>query len=74
MPHGVRFMLRHAAGGFISGTVVTMLLLTCGPALLRDLVLHAADAPLPMLLLWFFFMLTFGSVQIGSAVMALRRD
>lgn len=73
MPEAVRFMLRHGAGGFVTGTFVTALLMLAGPVQLRTLVLGAEDAPLPLLLLWWLFCLTFGGVQIGAAVMALRR-
>ncbi|HTZ70694.1 MAG TPA: hypothetical protein VMB71_08595 [Acetobacteraceae bacterium] len=71
LPTGVRFMLLHGAGGFLTGTVMTALLLFFGPAQLHTLILDADNAPLPLLLLWFFFGLTFGGAQIGAAVMAL---
>ncbi|WP_237216889.1 hypothetical protein [Falsiroseomonas oryziterrae] len=71
LPTPVRFMACHAATGFgISALFVGALLLT-NPGDAGTLLLTAADHWWPAAVLWFFIGLTFGSVQLGTAVMLL---
>ena len=74
LPVAVRFMLLHAAVGFgLAGAFVALLLGTDAGGL-ATLLRSAETHPLPALLLWFFCGLTFGSVQIGAAVMLMGSD
>jgi hypothetical protein len=74
MPQLIRFMLFHGALGFgISAGFVALLVGTDTGGLAA--LLHGAEThPLPALLLWFLCGLTFGSVQIGTALMLLEAD
>lgn len=69
MPHLVRLMLLHGALGFGISAVFVALLLSTDTNGLATLMRSAESHPLPALLLWFFCGLTFGSVQIGTAIM-----
>jgi hypothetical protein len=71
LPTPVRFVAFHAGAGFgIAGRFVGALLLT-NPGDAGTLLLTAADHWWPAAILWFFIGLTFGSVQLGTAVMLL---
>jgi len=71
LPAPVRFLACHAASGFgLSALFVGGLVLT-NPGDAGTLLLGAADHPLPLLVLWIFTGLTFGAVQMGTAVMGL---
>jgi hypothetical protein len=74
MPQLIRLMLLHGALGFgISAVFVALLVSTDTNGLAA--LLHGAESyPLPTLLLWFFCGLTFGSVQIGTALMLSDQD
>jgi len=74
LPVAVRFMLQHGAIGFGIAAVFVALLMATDMAGLGTLLRGADSAPLPALLLWFFCGLTFGSVQIGAAVMLMDTD
>lgn len=74
MPQLIRLMLTHGALGFgISAVFVAMLMGTDANGI-ATLLRSAETHPLPVLLLWFFCGLTFGSVQIGTAIMLLDTD
>ena len=73
LPPAVRFMLLHGALGFGISVLFTVALLVANPGGIATLLLAADTHPLPVLLLWFLCGLTFGSVQIGAAVM-LQED
>jgi hypothetical protein len=65
----LRFMALHAAIGFgIAGLFMAALLLA-DPGGVGSLLLRPSSGVLPLALLWLFSGLTFGSVQIGAAVM-----
>lgn len=72
LPPPFRFLLRHAAIGFGLAALTTLGLLWADPGGLGTLLLNADGHPWPTLLLWFFLGLTFGSVQIGAAIMLLE--
>ena len=74
MPQVARFMLLHGAIGFGIAAAFVALLVGTDTAGLGTLLCDAESHPLPALLLWFFCGLTFGSVQIGAAVMLLGED
>jgi len=74
LPVAVRFMLLHGAIGFAIATLFMALLLGTDAGGLATLMRGAESWPLPALLLWFFSGLTFGSVQIGAAVMLLGTE
>lgn len=72
LPPHVRFLMQHALIGFGLATVFIIAVLWSDAFGIGSL-LHGADShPLPVLLLWFFTGLTFGSVQMGAAVMLLE--
>ncbi len=74
LPVAVRFMLLHGAIGFGIAAVFVALLMGTDMGGLGTLLRAADSHPFPALLLWFFCGLTFGSVQIGAAVMLLDTD
>ena len=74
LPVAVRFMLLHGAIGFGIAAMFVALLLGTDMGGLGTLLRAADSAPFPALLLWFFCGLTFGSVQIGAAVMLMDTD
>jgi len=74
LPRLVRFLILHGATGFALSAVLVGALLAADPGDARRLLLEAAGHWWPALLLWFFAGLTFGSVQIGAAVMLLPFD
>lgn len=69
LPFLVRFLLMHAVVGFGIATVAVAALIHFDPGGVATLLLKAEGHPLPLLLLWFFLGLTFGSVQMGAAFM-----
>jgi hypothetical protein len=74
LPRLVRFLILHGATGFALSALLVGGLLAADPGDARRLLLEAAGHWWPALLLWFFVGLTFGSVQIGAAVMLLPHD
>lgn len=74
LPKLVRFLILHGALGFLASAVLVGALLAADPGHARRLLLESAGHWWPALLLWFFAGLTFGSVQIGAAVMLLGHD
>lgn len=67
-----RLIAVHGGAGFGISALFMGLILWGDPAGLAALLRHADGHPWPLLLLWFFCGLTFGSVQIGNAVMLLE--
>lgn len=74
LPRLVRFLILHGVTGFALSALLVGGLLAADPGDARRLLLEAAGHWWPALLLWFFAGLTFGSVQIGAAVMLLPHD
>lgn len=68
LPVAVRFMLLHGLVGFGIAAIFVAAILWADPGGVGSLILRHGGAPV-ILLLWFFTGLTFGSVQIGAAVM-----
>ena len=73
LPMLVRFLLAHAALGFVLGAVFVGALLAFDPQDAATLLLTAAGHWWPVVVLWFFTGLTFGAVQIGVATMLLAQ-
>lgn len=68
IPVAVRFMVLHGLIGFGLSALFVGAVLWADPGGVGALILKHGGAPV-IALLWFFSGLTFGSVQIGTAVM-----
>jgi hypothetical protein len=68
VPVAVRFMVRHGLVGFGLAAIFVAAVLWADPGGVGGLILREGGLPV-IALLWFFTGLTFGSVQIGTAVM-----
>lgn len=68
IPIAVRFMLLHGIIGFALSALFVGAVLWADPGGVGTLMLRVGGWPV-VALLWFFTGLTFGSVQIGTAVM-----
>jgi hypothetical protein len=68
MPPAVRFMVLHGLVGFGLAALFVGAVLWSDPGGVGALILREGGVPV-IALLWFFTGLTFGSVQIGAAVM-----
>ncbi|MBR0649697.1 hypothetical protein GXW78_08490 [Roseomonas terrae] len=68
IPVAVRFMILHGLVGFGLSAIFVAALLWADPGGVGRLILTQGGLPV-IALLWFFVGLTFGSVQIGAAVM-----
>ncbi|MBX9596352.1 MAG: hypothetical protein K2X46_18440 [Roseomonas sp.] len=71
LPILVRFLLSHAAIGFGISAVATTAFVLADPGGAGGILLNAAGHWWPVVVLWFFLGLTFGSAQIGTATMLL---
>lgn len=74
MPHHIRFLLKHAAIGAVAGVAFVGLLLAFNAAGLRHLVLNTSEGLIALAVMTILFMITFGSVQMGRAIMSLGRN
>lgn len=72
IPVAVRFMVLHGLVGFVLSALFVTAVLWADPGGVGRLILTQGGLPV-VALLWFFSGLTFGSVQIGAAIM-LRDD
>jgi hypothetical protein len=70
----VAFLIRHCVAGMLAGWTAVGGLLWLNTTGLRDLVMASDLFPLPLLMLLAFFGITFGSLALGSAIMALGRS
>lgn len=68
LPVAVRFMILHGVIGFGLAAIFVAAILWADPGGVGTLILRHGGLPV-IALLWFFSGLTFGSVQIGTAVM-----
>lgn len=71
LPILVRFLLSHAAIGFGIAAIATTAFVLADPGGAGGILLTAAGHWWPVVVLWFFLGLTFGSAQIGAATMLL---
>lgn len=74
MPRLIRFVLLHAAIGWLVAAIFVAALLHSDPGGIGTLLTRSQEGWGPLLLLWFFTGLTFGSAQLGAAVMLLGDD
>mgnify|MGYP002655402442 CR=1 FL=1 len=73
LPMLVRFLLRHAAIGFALAAIFVAAILVLNPQDAGTLLVTGAGHWWPVVVLWFFTGLTFGSVQIGAVTMLLEK-
>jgi len=71
MPDHIRFILRHAAYGFLIALSFVGMLLAFDVAGLWHLVTHTAEGPIALVMLVVFCTITFGSAQIGYKIMTM---
>jgi hypothetical protein len=74
MPDLVKFMLKHAAIGAIAAVVFVGLILWFDIMHIRHLVTHSPGGYLALVVLTALFTITFSSVQMGVAIMALGEE
>lgn len=71
MPNHIKYLLRHAAIGALAGVCFSALVIYLDVAGLWHLVTETKDGPLAAGIMTMLFVITFGSVQMGRAVMSL---
>jgi hypothetical protein len=71
MPDHIRFILRHAAFGFVLALVFVGMLLAFDVAGLWHLVTHTAEGPIALVVLTVLCGITFGSAQVGYKIMTM---
>jgi len=74
MPSHIRFLLKHAAIGGAAGVAFVALLLAFDVVGLRHLVLNTSEGFVALAVMTVLFVITFGSVQMGRAIMSLGQD
>lgn len=74
MPDHIKLILRHAAFGGVIAAVFVGLLLAFNVANLWHLVTHSTGGILALGVMFAFFWITFGSVQIGIRIMMMAED
>lgn len=74
MPDHIRFILRHAAFGFVIALAFVGMLLAFDVAGLWHLVTHTAEGPIALVVLTVLCGITFGSAQIGYKIMTMGED
>lgn len=74
MPHLVRFLLRHAVIGIAIAILFVGGLIAFDIARLGTLVVQSSAGPVAVIALTIALGITFGSVQMGMAVMLLHAD
>lgn len=72
--HFVRFLLKHAAIGTLSGFVFGVLLLMLDIAGLNTMIAASPDRMLFLFMLFFGLFITFGSIGIAIGVMELGEE
>ncbi len=71
LPMLVRFLICHAALGFVIAAIAVAAFVLADPGGAGGILLNAAGHWWPVVALWFFLGLSFGSAQIGAATMLL---
>ena len=69
----VGYLLRHGLAGTLAGWLTAALLLAADVGGIGTLAVASDLFPLPLVMLFFFFGLTFASVAMGAAIMSLGR-
>ncbi|MDR3530941.1 MAG: hypothetical protein P4L90_10360 [Rhodopila sp.] len=70
----LRYVLPHLFAGCVAGVVAAIGVVATNLGSLRDLVLHTEGGWLAFALLTFGFVVTFGSIAIGTAIMTIADD
>lgn len=70
----LRYVLPHLAAGCLAGAIGAAAVVAANVGSLRDLVLHTEGGWIAYALLTFGFVVTFGSIAIGRAVIGLGDD
>ncbi|MFY0690835.1 MAG: hypothetical protein JXR14_02820 [Paracoccaceae bacterium] len=71
MPSHIKFLFKHAVIGAFAAFTFVGLLLWFNVMNLWSLVSQSPDGPLALVVMTAFFVITFSSVQMGIAIMAL---
>jgi hypothetical protein len=74
MPDHIRFILRHAAFGFVLAFAFVGMLLAFDVAGLWHLVTHTVEGPIALAVLTVLCGITFGSAQVGLKIMTMGND
>jgi hypothetical protein len=74
MPDHIRFILRHAAFGFVIAVAFVATLLAFDVAGLWHLVTHTSEGPVALAVLVVLCGITFGSAQVGYKIMTMPED
>ncbi len=74
MPSFIKFLIFHAVAGFAFAIFVVLVLLAFDVAHLRSLLMASDQKWIALFVLTFFMGLTFGSVQMGIAIMRMGKD
>jgi len=74
MPDHIRFILRHAAFGFVLSFAFVGMLLAFDVAGLWHLVTHTAEGPIALAVLTVLCGITFGSAQVGYKIMTMGEE
>lgn len=74
MPQHIRFLLTHAAIGAAAALAFVALLLAFDVMGLRHLVMNTSEGFIALAVMTVLFVITFGSVQMGRAIMSLGED
>lgn len=74
MPNFIKFLIYHAVVGFAFAIFFVLVLLAFDVANLRTLLLASDQKWIALFLFTFFMGLTFGSVQMGIAIMRIGKD
>lgn len=74
MPDHIRMIVKHAAIGFAISAAFTAMLLWFNVGNLWHLVTHTTEGPIAVAMLVIFGTITFGSVQIGYAIMSMGEE
>lgn len=74
MPKHISFLLKHALIGAVAALSFVAILCWLNVMNIWHLVTHSPDGPLALGVMTVFFIITFASVQMGVAVMALQES
>ena len=74
LPLPLQLFLPGVLGGFVIATLLVAALLWSNFGGIGQLMLRSREHPIPVLLLWFFLGLSASGVQIGIAVMGMKKD
>jgi hypothetical protein len=70
----VPYLIRHGLAGALAGWLTVAALLACDVGGIGTLAFASDLFPVPLIMLFWFFGLTFASVAMGAAIMGLGRS